>query len=63
MSELHDNPDSPCIGVCSTLFDEECKGCGRTAQEVAEWVFLDPKQRAEIVARVEQEARALKFKF
>jgi uncharacterized protein len=27
--------DSPCIGICSTLFDEICMGCGRTAQEDA----------------------------
>jgi uncharacterized protein len=23
-------PDSPCIAVCTTLYDEKCKGCGRT---------------------------------
>ena len=37
--------DSPCIGVCSTLFDEVCIGCGRTAQEVCNWVFLSPAEK------------------
>ena len=37
--------DSPCIGVCSTLFDEICMGCGRTAQEVSNWVFLSPVEK------------------
>ncbi|WP_419228160.1 DUF1289 domain-containing protein, partial [Pseudomonas aeruginosa] len=31
--------DSPCVAVCSTLFDDICRGCGRTAMEVANWVF------------------------
>jgi len=28
-------PNSPCIAVCTTLYDEHCKGCGRTYIEVA----------------------------
>jgi uncharacterized protein len=31
---------SGCIGVCSTLFDDVCKGCGRSAADVDRWVFL-----------------------
>jgi predicted Fe-S protein YdhL (DUF1289 family) len=31
-------PDSPCIAVCTTLYDEKCKGCGRTYMEVAKIV-------------------------
>lgn len=30
-------PDSPCIGVCTTLYDTHCKGCGRHYLEVARW--------------------------
>jgi predicted Fe-S protein YdhL (DUF1289 family) len=37
--------DSPCVAVCSTLYDEICRGCGRTAMEVANWVFLDEDRR------------------
>jgi predicted Fe-S protein YdhL (DUF1289 family) len=37
--------DTGCIGVCSTLFDAVCKGCGRTAYEVDNWVFLTEEER------------------
>ncbi|MGV2480529.1 UNVERIFIED_CONTAM: DUF1289 domain-containing protein, partial [Salmonella enterica subsp. enterica serovar Weltevreden] len=42
MSELPpaDEPDTPCVAICSTLFDEVCRGCGRTVMEVANWVFM-----------------------
>lgn len=42
------NPtDSPCVAVCSTLYDDICRGCGRTAMEVANWVFMsDPEKKA-----------------
>ncbi|RYI91127.1 MAG: DUF1289 domain-containing protein, partial [Acetobacteraceae bacterium] len=33
-------PDTPCVAVCSTLFDDICRGCGRTVGEVANWVFM-----------------------
>lgn len=39
------NSDTGCIGVCSTLFDAVCKGCGRTAYEVDNWVFLTPEEK------------------
>ncbi len=45
-SNLHGLPDSPCIGVCSTLFDDVCKGCGRMAGEVSNWVFLSDAEKA-----------------
>ena len=44
--------DSPCVAICSTLFDDVCRGCGRTAMEVAEWVFLDDAQKKVIWARI-----------
>ena len=30
------SPSSPCIKIC-TLVERVCIGCGRTAQEIAEW--------------------------
>lgn len=53
--------DSPCIGICSTLFDDECQGCGRTALEVANWVFMTPEEKKAIWERITQEARGLRF--
>lgn len=44
--------DSPCVAVCSTLYDDICRGCGRTAMEVANWVFLDPEEKAQIWDRI-----------
>ncbi|VVD59306.1 DUF1289 domain-containing protein [Pandoraea soli] len=61
MSELHDRPDSPCIGVCSTLFDDICKGCGRTADEVSNWVFLTDAEKAAVWARITREGKAMRF--
>ncbi|MBU6494086.1 MAG: DUF1289 domain-containing protein [Burkholderiales bacterium] len=60
-SALHDRPDSPCIGVCSTLFDEVCKGCGRTAFEVSNWVFLTDAEKQAIWERITREGTAMRF--
>lgn len=44
---INELTDSPCIGVCSTLFDDVCKGCGRTAEEVERWILMhDDEKRA-----------------
>ncbi len=44
--------DSPCVAVCSTLYDDICRGCGRTAMEVANWVFLDEDEKRLIWQRI-----------
>jgi uncharacterized protein len=62
-SNLHDLPDSPCIGVCSTLFDEVCKGCGRTAGEVANWVFMTDEEKRTVWGRIERDGTAMRFKY
>ena len=61
MSELHDRPDSPCIGVCSTLFDDVCKGCGRTAYEVSNWVFFTEEEKAAVWKRITLDGTAMRF--
>jgi len=45
-------PDSPCVAVCSTLFDETCRGCGRTADEVANWVSFSTEHKREVWERI-----------
>ncbi len=47
--------DSPCVAVCSTLYDDICRGCGRTAMEVANWVFLSPEEKQVIWTRIRAE--------
>jgi len=55
-------PDSPCIGICSTLFDEICQGCGRTATEVSNWVFFSEEEKRVIWARITAEGTARRFR-
>lgn len=43
--------NSGCIGVCSTLFDAVCKGCGRTQAEVDTWVMLTEAEQQAAVDR------------
>ena len=47
---LPQRPDTPCVAVCSTTFDDICRGCGRTVVEVAHWVSMSSEQK-EIVWR------------
>jgi len=47
--------DSPCVAVCSTLYDEICRGCGRTAMEVANWVFLEEDEKRRIWQRITEQ--------
>lgn len=58
---LSDRPDSPCIGICSTLFDEICQGCGRTAVEVSNWVFYSDAEKQVIWDRITREGTARRF--
>lgn len=44
--------DTPCVAVCSTTFDEVCRGCGRTVAEVANWVVMDADQKEVVWQRI-----------
>jgi len=60
-ARLGDRPDSPCVGICSTLFDEVCQGCGRTASEVSNWVFFSEEEKQVIWERITREGTARRF--
>ena len=45
-------PRIPCVAVCSTLFDDICRGCGRTAMEVANWVFMTEEEKRAVWIRI-----------
>ena len=60
-AKLSDRPDSPCIGICSTLFDEICQGCGRTEAEVSNWVFYSDEEKQVIWERITREGTARRF--
>lgn len=53
--------DSPCIGVCTTLYDEICQGCGRTLNEVSNWVFFSQEEKAAVWQRIRAEGTATRF--
>jgi len=48
-------PDTPCVAVCSTTFDDVCRGCGRTVSEVAHWVFMDEEEKRRVWQRITAE--------
>ena len=49
---LPPRPDTPCVAVCSTTFDEVCRGCGRTVAEVANWVSMGPEEKEVVWQRI-----------
>ena len=44
--------DTPCVAVCSTTFDEICRGCGRTVIEVAHWVSMSDEAKELVWTRI-----------
>jgi hypothetical protein len=49
----HTTPDAPCIAICSTSQgDEECKGCGRTFDEVQHWPAMSPTEKRSTWRRI-----------
>ena len=43
--------ESPCVKIC-TLEDGVCIGCGRTQDEIREWVIMTEVQREKIMERL-----------
>jgi predicted Fe-S protein YdhL (DUF1289 family) len=54
-------PDSPCVAVCTTLYDQVCKGCGRTYLEVAWWNVMTPEAKEKVWQRIDTEATAWRY--
>ena len=42
---------SPCVKICN-LEDGICVGCGRTQDEIREWVIMTDSQREKIMERL-----------
>jgi len=41
---------SPCNDVCTTDSESNlCIGCGRTKEEIANWLFLTDKQKEQVL--------------
>ena len=55
-------PDTPCIAICSTTNgDDICKGCGRTFEEVTNWVIMTDEEKAVVWQRIDTERTALRY--
>ena len=55
-------PDTPCIAICSTSQgDEECKGCGRSFDEVQRWTEMRPAEKRQTWRRITLSAQAWRF--
>jgi predicted Fe-S protein YdhL (DUF1289 family) len=55
-------PDTPCIAICSTSQgDAECKGCGRSFDEVQQWPALSPARKRQVWRRITLQASAWRF--
>ncbi|MCA8023314.1 DUF1289 domain-containing protein [Burkholderia metallica] len=61
-SALHDVSDGPCIGMCSTLFNDVCKGWGRTTDEVADRTFMNDDEKRAIGKHIRREGAAMRFR-
>ena len=55
-------PDTPCIAICSTSQgDPECKGCGRSFEEVQLWTEMTPGEKRAVWRRILLEGTAWRF--
>ncbi|HEY0200907.1 MAG TPA: DUF3717 domain-containing protein [Burkholderiaceae bacterium] len=55
-------PDTPCIAICSTSQgDAQCKGCGRSFEEVQHWPAMRPAQKRAVWHRITLLGEAWRF--
>lgn len=47
-------PDSPCISVCSLNEDDVCIGCYRSADEITDWFMANAQEKRAIIARANE---------
>ena len=47
--------DSPCKDVCRQDSDSGfCVGCGRTKEEIANWLFYSEEQKKQVLLNIEK---------
>lgn len=49
---MTERPDSPCLGVCTTTYDEFCRACHRHYLEVANWVSMTQAEKDAVWERI-----------
>jgi len=45
---------TPCIGVCQVR-DNRCQGCGRTLEEIGQWIYYSDQEREAMMEKLENE--------
>ncbi len=62
MAWYQSTPDTPCIAICSTSQgDDQCKGCGRSFDEVQRWTAMSPAEKRATWRRIRMEDTAWRF--
>jgi len=53
-NELESSVDvaSPCTGICALDERDVCRGCYRTKDEIASWMFLSNSEKQQIIDRI-----------
>lgn len=52
--------DSPCIGLCTLMPGGiHCMGCGRSTDEIMQWIGLSDAERASIMGGLAERMRVL----
>ena len=55
-------PDTPCIAICSTSQgDAQCKGCGRSFEEVQLWTEMRPAEKRATWRRITLDGASWRF--
>jgi predicted Fe-S protein YdhL (DUF1289 family) len=62
MAWYQTTPDTPCIAICSTSQgDAECKGCGRSFDEVQRWTEMGPAAKRAVWRRITLQGNSWRF--
>lgn len=54
MTGPDDPVPSPCTGLCTLDADEVCLGCGRTIDDIATWILMNPAAQRRAIAAAER---------
>ena len=52
--------DSPCNAICSIdLKNDLCVGCGRTREEIENWLIYSDKQKEKVLNNIKKRSKHL----
>lgn len=46
--------ESPCVDVCELSADDLCIGCGRSLDEIGNWMTASSAEKAQVLERARQ---------